>query len=53
MIVDKFGGAVEEPLFRYAPQGIPPPQKQDQKQQQQSKPKPKPSKTGAAPSSCE
>ena len=37
MIVDKFGGAVEEPLFRYAPQGIPPPQKQDQKQQQQPK----------------
>jgi putative transposase len=37
MIVDKFDGAGEEPLFRYAPQGFLPPQKQDQ--QPQHKPK--------------
>lgn len=37
LIVDKFGGAVEEPLFRYAPQGVPPPQKQDPQQQQEPK----------------
>jgi len=35
MIIDKFGGAVEGPLFRCAPQGIPPPQKKDPEQQQQ------------------
>jgi hypothetical protein len=38
LIVDKFGGAGEKPLLRYAPQGFLPPQKQDQphkaKQQQ-------------------
>ncbi len=33
MIVDKFGGAGENPLFRYAPQGFLPPQKRHQKQQ--------------------
>ena len=36
MIVDKFGGAGGGgPLVRYAPQGLPPPQKQDQKTPQQ------------------
>ena len=35
VIVDKFGGAVEAPPpFRYAPRGVPPPQKQDQKRRQ-------------------
>ena len=37
MIVDKFGGANEEPLFRYAPQRVPHSQKQQQRQSQKQK----------------
>jgi putative transposase len=48
MIVDKFGGAGEKPLFRYAPQGfLPRRSKINSHSTNQSK-----GKTGAAPSSC-
>ena len=42
VIVDKFGGAVEEPPFRYAPRGV-----LHRKSKIKSKDKP-----GAVPSSC-